>query len=207
MKQYARIALLIIYIVSLSGCIPSDFDNAIEFVLIQEGKFSNNKSDPGGATNYGISLRLLRSLGVDIDMDGDTDIDDIIHMTKNDAKKIYKKEWWDKYHYQQIDDKQFQRMILSLSVNMGAKNAHKIIQKSLNEIPKPKDRILLVVNGNLSPACIHQLNDITRPEIKALFKIKVQKNAIDMYESFVKRNEHLRIFLKGWENRVFEITR
>ena len=57
------------------GC----FSKAITVILKHEGGFSNHSSDPGGATNYGISLRWLKSEGLygDLDDDGDVDIDDI----------------------------------------------------------------------------------------------------------------------------------
>ena len=36
-----------------------NFEEAVEFTLFQEGGLVNDAEDPGGITNFGISLRLL----------------------------------------------------------------------------------------------------------------------------------------------------
>ncbi len=62
----------------------SNFEKAVEKVLEHEGGYVDHKNDPGGATNYGISLRFVKqSTGIDLDVDGDGDIDadDIKAMT------------------------------------------------------------------------------------------------------------------------------
>ena len=42
----------------------SDFESAIPTILRHEGKFEQNAADPGGVTNYGISLRWLKAQGL-----------------------------------------------------------------------------------------------------------------------------------------------
>ncbi|MBX9704870.1 MAG: hypothetical protein K5Q00_01335, partial [Gammaproteobacteria bacterium] len=37
------------------------YDYAASVVLLHEGKYTDHPADPGGATNYGISLRFLKS--------------------------------------------------------------------------------------------------------------------------------------------------
>ena len=52
----------------------ANFNKAHKFVAKWEGGYVNDPDDPGGATNYGVSLRWLKSLGLDqgdIDHDGD----------------------------------------------------------------------------------------------------------------------------------------
>lgn len=61
----------------------SNFDRAADFVLEQEGGYVFDPSDPGGETKYGISRR------------SHPDIEDIKELTIEDAKKIYKEEYWD----------------------------------------------------------------------------------------------------------------
>ena len=49
----------------------SHFEKAVEKVLEHEGGYVDHKADPGGATNYGISLRFVKqSTGIDLDVDG-----------------------------------------------------------------------------------------------------------------------------------------
>jgi len=71
------------------------FSTAVNFALRWEtDKFTDKPSDPGGATKYGITLRTLHDLGLDIDKDGDVDVDDIKILSREDAVKIYLSEYW-----------------------------------------------------------------------------------------------------------------
>lgn len=70
------------------------FEEAMTFVWEKEGGFSNDPDDPGGATNYGITLQTARENGLDIDGDGDIDVDDIKQMTPEAALAVYKNKYW-----------------------------------------------------------------------------------------------------------------
>lgn len=59
------------------------FPRAIEFVLAHEGIYSNDTGDPGGETHWGISKRAYPDLN-------------ITALTKEDAIKIYRQDYWDK---------------------------------------------------------------------------------------------------------------
>ena len=115
----------------------SNFEYAVREVLKHEGGYVNHKSDPGGATNYGISLRWLRIqadldglVDFDIDRDGDLDANDIKAMTPNDAQQFYFKYWWRAYGYQRITDVMVASKTFDLAINMGAKQAHKLLQRA-----------------------------------------------------------------------------
>ena len=79
------------------------FEKIITFVLEKEGKFVHDKDDPGGATNYGITLLTLRDAGVDVDGDGDVDVDDVRKLTPQAAMEIYKDKYWDGLDASNID--------------------------------------------------------------------------------------------------------
>lgn len=68
----------------------TNFDYSVTQVLKDEGGYSNNPSDPGGPTNYGITLadyrRYIKSNGTASDVKG---------MTVDQAKTIYKLRYWD----------------------------------------------------------------------------------------------------------------
>jgi lysozyme family protein len=179
----------------------SHFDKAINTVLKHEGLFSNDPSDPGGATKYGISLRFLRTLeGLgDVDNDGDIDVNDIMKMSLQDAIGIYKSQWWDKYRYEEILDISLATKVLDLSVNMGASQAHKLVQKALG---LKADGVL----GDKSIAALnneeHPANALTRiAEEAARFYIAVTKTRIKKYgleEGFK--------YLFGWIRRAYALT-
>lgn len=39
-------------------------------IVAREGGYVKDPDDPGGATNYGVTLATLRRLGIDLDRDG-----------------------------------------------------------------------------------------------------------------------------------------
>jgi lysozyme family protein len=61
----------------------SAFDQAFEIVIGHEGGYTNNPDDPGGETKYGISKKSYPNV-------------DIANLTEDQAKQIYKSDYWDK---------------------------------------------------------------------------------------------------------------
>ncbi|KKK79728.1 hypothetical protein LCGC14_2830570, partial [marine sediment metagenome] len=59
----------------------ANFEKSAEKLGIFEGGYSNDKNDAGGETNHGISKRSYPEL-------------DIKNLTKDDAKKIFKRDFW-----------------------------------------------------------------------------------------------------------------
>lgn len=178
------------------------FERAVEMVLRHEGGYIKDPNDPGGATNYGISLRFLSKLGVidpadgylvgDVDRDGDIDIHDIILMTREDAIAIYRSQWWDRYGYARIEYEPLATKLLDLSVNMGPAAAHRLLQRSVNVTLGRR----LVVDGILGPKSIACINCVADPE--ALLRA-----FLDRAEGFYRSLNQPR-YLKGWLNRLYD---
>jgi lysozyme family protein len=72
------------------------FERCVAIVLKHEGGYVDHPSDPGGATNHGISLRYARTLGsqLDLDKDGDVDKHDILLITPAKASLVYRQWFW-----------------------------------------------------------------------------------------------------------------
>lgn len=169
---------------------------AVKLVLRHEGRFTNNKADPGGATMYGISLRFLKAAGIDIDLDGDVDIYDILALTRDDAEAIYKKHWWDRYYYEDINSKAVSTKIFDLAINMGAKQAHKIAQSAANALGHRLAR-----DGILGHKSLYAINSLSSMYEESLIR-SINKYAKEFYYTIVERNPEYSIFLRGWLNRV-----
>lgn len=80
-----------------------NFTKALKFILKREGGYVNDPDDPGGATNFGISLRYALKVGdidndglleLDIDKDGDVDEIDIKNLTPEIVRETYYRDFW-----------------------------------------------------------------------------------------------------------------
>jgi len=58
-------------------------------ILAREGGFVNDPSDPGGATNFGVTIHTMRRLGLDLDGDGDVTEADVRVLTRDQARRIF----------------------------------------------------------------------------------------------------------------------
>ena len=57
-------------------------------ILKAEGGFVNDPDDPGGPTNYGVTLKTLKQLGHDLNQDGRVDIADLKQLSATQAVQI-----------------------------------------------------------------------------------------------------------------------
>lgn len=170
------------------------WEYAVRIVLEHEGGLSDNKRDPGGITKWGISLRFLRAAGLDINNDGVINREDIIGISKPIAKDIYKKHWWNRYKYNDIKGLMPATKVFDLSVNMGASQAHKILQISINRALDKSIR----VDGILGPITLSLTNDISPNELMNELRL----NAAHFYKQLAADKPALKVFEKGWLNRA-----
>lgn len=68
-----------------------DYAECERRVLLSEGGYTNDPRDPGGPTNWGITLRDARAY-----WKPDATADDVRNMPRSVAVSIYKPEYWDK---------------------------------------------------------------------------------------------------------------
>ena len=180
----------------------ASFDLAIPTVLRREGGYVWNSADPGGATNYGVSLRWLRAQGLLEELEqeeGDlhqSDVQAIKSMTQAEAEGFYRVQWWDRYGYGKLEFQEVATKIFDTAVNLGPVRAHKIAQTAVNAL----GRALVLCDGVLGAQTISALN--SSPTGLLLPKMRVLQAAY--YEKLVSDNPKLAGFLPGWENRAFD---
>ena len=68
----------------------SSYDEALERVLVHEGGYTNHPSDPGGPTNWGITIHDARA-----HWKKDATAADVRGMPLAVAKEIYRSKYWD----------------------------------------------------------------------------------------------------------------
>lgn len=93
------------------------FDRVIELVLALEGGYVNDPLDPGGETRYGISKRAYP----DLDIEG---------LTKEQAIKIYKADYWDANQVSRLP-RSVQLAFFDACVNIGPSWAKKLLQRTV----------------------------------------------------------------------------
>lgn len=181
-----------------------NFDKAIITILENEGGYSNHSKDPGGATSMGISLRFLKDYvesnpgefdTFDIDDDGDIDAQDIKGLTKEGAKYLYKKQFWDKFHYDKINNFLIARKVFDLCVNMYGPQAHKIVQRAL----RAASGVALEEDGILGPKTLAAINSADQTALLA----SIRSEAAGFYRVLAATKPNLQVFLDGWLNRSY----
>lgn len=180
------------------------FDKAIDTILTNEGGYVNNAKDPGGATSLGISLRFLKDYAqsnpgdfdtFDVDDDGDIDAQDIKGLTKEGAKYLYKKQFWDKFKYDQIKNFLIARKVFDLCVNMYAAQAHKVVQRAI----RAASGIKLLEDGILGPKSIAAINSADQTSLLAA----IRSEAAGFYRLLAATKPDLQGFLQGWLSRAY----
>lgn len=93
------------------------FEAAVELIFKHEGGLVEHPSDPGGLTKYGISQRSYPRL-------------DIRNLTKEQAKDIYKRDYWDKIKGDLLPAG-ISTLVFDSAVNQGTLRATMFLQKAL----------------------------------------------------------------------------
>ena len=164
------------------------FEIAIPHTLVWEGGYVFHPSDPGGETNRGITDRLDGRIDglVDLDGDGDGDVD-IKNLTESQAKEVYKRRFWDRMQGDKIESQLIANILFDGYVNCGA-NGIKIMQRLLNQ----KD------DGVVGPKTLAAINGADEVTLYNRYKIE----RIKYYQELAEKRPELKVFLRGWMNRI-----
>lgn len=82
------------------------------FILSWEGGFANVPGDRGGATKYGVTISTWKAQGYDKDGDGDIDVQDLKLITTDDAMRICRLNYWNRWKGDQIVDQSVANLLV-----------------------------------------------------------------------------------------------
>jgi lysozyme family protein len=174
---------------------PSNFEIAFQYLVDQniEGGYINDPEDPGGETKYGISKRSYPHL-------------DIRSLTLDQAKEIYRKEWWDD-SYDKMPSA-IATPVFIMAINTGAIEAHQTLQQAINLILEDTCHGDLEVDGHIGPITISHLDVVLDDEspyperlVAATFKLEALRYYLkcsDKRAALGKKNDYMR----SWNRRV-----
>lgn len=101
-------------------------------IVAREGGYVNDPDDPGGATNFGVTIHTMRRLGLDLTGDGRIDVRDVKALTQRQAVDIFIKHYFERPKIGQLPEP-IQASVFDMYVNAGS-NGVKILQRLLGQL-------------------------------------------------------------------------
>lgn len=170
-------------------------EHAIRFVMKHEGGWT---VDHAGPTNYGITLRALQATNdlaqFDIDLDGDIDAADLRVMTPERAMAYYHQYWWLANGYGSIQSPEVAAKVMDLSVNMGARQAHRLLQRALRACEHP-----VADDGIFGPKTL----DATNAAHPRILLSALRSEAAGFYRGLCDARHDFVKYKTGWLNRAY----
>jgi lysozyme family protein len=100
-----------------------------ETIVAREGGYVNDPDDPGGATNFGVTIGTMRQLGLDLDGDGQVTSRDVRALSRDKAVDIFIDRYFHAPRIAELPDILWET-VFDMQVNAGS-NAIKILQRLL----------------------------------------------------------------------------
>lgn len=169
----------------------AEVDKLLPYILKWEGRFVNDPSDKGGATNMGVTLKTWRSVGYDKDGDGDIDVEDLKLLTPQEVRDVVlKPHYWDRWQADKLKSQRIADMLVDWTWCSGRWGI---------VIPQ---RILCVPDdGIVGPQTLSAANSID----PTLFFRKLYEARKDFLYTVSKKADNIK-YLHGWLNRLADLN-
>jgi lysozyme family protein len=157
----------------------STYDEALRRLLVHEGGYTNHPSDPGGPTNFGITIYDYRKY-----VKPNATAADVRAMTVGEAKAIYRKRYWDAQRCDELPAG-VDYSVFDYGVNSGIGRSGKVLRRVVG-LPDTThvvtDEVLRAVGKRDPKALVVAINDERL--------------------AFLKRLKTWPVFGRGWGERV-----
>lgn len=160
----------------------SRFPRCVDVILSQEGGFSNRSDDPGGATNFGITLRTLNAWLSERGQPA-ANVDDVKNLKRETAVEIYRTNYWNVLRCDDLPAG-VDLVTFDMGVNAGPGNAAKILQKAVGA----------AADGSVGPATVAAARAQTPRDTIG----RMTQARLDFYRS----RSGFATFGDGWTNRT-----
>lgn len=159
-----------------------NFPDALKHVLVHEGGYVNHPSDPGGATNKGITWRTYNGYRDSIGKPRRH----VKNITDDEVAAIYKRDYWDVVRGDDLPSG-LDYAVFDFAVNSGPSRSAKFLQRIVG----------VSDDGRIGPATLSAVKARdTKSLIIALCDTRLE---------WLQRLKTWRTFGRGWQRRVTEV--
>jgi len=158
-----------------------NFDKCFEYLMDHEGGYVNNKNDPGGETNLGVTKRVYQDYCIKHGLD----VKDMKELTEDDVKPIYLENYWQVINADALSSG-LDWSVFDFAVNSGPGRAAKFIQNIVDAVP----------DGDIGP--------MTLAGIAANDPAKLINQMYERRQKFYEKLKTFEHFGKGWSRRNLE---
>lgn len=155
----------------------ANFEQVFKLVIENEGGFSNDVSDNGGLTKFGVSQKAYPN-------------EDIQNLTLERAKFLYKRDYWDRIKGDDIYSQKIAESIFDFAVNGGVGTSSKLAQRVIG----------VTDDGSIGSNTIASLNSFNEKLFISLFTIK----KIERYRDICLKDSTQKKFFFGWIVRALK---
>lgn len=160
----------------------ANFEKSLSYVLQNEGGYTNDPFDHGGATNYGITQHdLSRYLGKSASPN------DVKNMTMEQAQAIYRQQYWNPLHLDYVQHDGLATAIFDCCVLRG-----------IGFIREVQGMVHVATDGHVGPITLEALNNAHVGDVIE----DIIYNCQHFYYGIVAHNPTQARFLKGWLGRA-----
>lgn len=159
-------------------------------IVAREGGYVNDPDDPGGATNFGVTIHTMRRLGLDLDRDGKVTVADVRRLTRDQAVDIFLEHYYTRPLIAELPQP-LRASVYDMYVNAGG-NAVKILQRLMVDMG-----YAVAVDGALGPVSI--------AAVRAAYEASPD-HLVDAY-GIARRNYYFRLADRRTTSRKYARTK
>ena len=159
----------------------STFDHAFDLVIVHEGGFVNHPSDPGGATNLGITRVTLSGW-----LGRPASVADVRNLTKAAVKPIYRRQYWNVVRADDLPAG-LDYAVFDYAVNSGPGRAARDLQRTLG----------VAADGIIGAMTLDAARKAAEQDEVGLIARYCERRM-----AFLRRLRTFKTFGRGWTRRV-----
>lgn len=152
------------------------FDFAVEYVLQNEGGYSNHENDAGGETRFGVTRSTAVNYGLDFDA-----------LTLAQARDVYRDQYW---MFDGLRDRRLAAKCMDVIVNFGRSGGVRVLQRACGA----------AVDGVYGEETERRLTNAATDDMLE----RIATAAADRYVDIVTHSPTQLVFLKGWIRRAIK---